>query len=471
MIKLTHIEIDAKAIFLLAMVVLITLGGGLLITKAPIGVVFTIIIAVTVGIVSFVNTEIALYILIISMLLGPQFIVGGPTPLPGRGRPFTLRMDDILLVIIGLSWFLKTAIRKELGLFTKTPLNGPITYYFVVCMISTLFGYMMGRVTGGLGITGFFFVLKYFEYFVVYFIAVNHLKEKKQIERFLFTMLAVSFIVCIIAIAQIPTTYRVSAPFEGPEGEPNTLGGYLVLMLSIVLGLWLTYGSKKQKFILGMLSFLIAITLAATLSRASWISLIPMVMTLLYFSRRKFPIIATLIIITLIASFMLPASIKERALFTFDQPKEKGQVTIGNVRLDTSTSDRIKQWKNILQIHFIKHPILGYGIRGGLVDAQYARVLAETGLLGLITFFILLFSIYMNALHTYRSTTDPLFSGLSLGYLAGFIAMVTHGIGTNTFIIVRIMEPFWFLTAMIIMIPEIETTASKEPLKTHTIAA
>jgi O-antigen ligase len=468
MIKFTHAEIDSKAILLLSMVVLITITGGLIITKASAGVALAVIAAVVIGIVSFINTEIALYILIASMLLGPQFIVGGPTPLPGRGRPFTMRMDDILLVIIGLSWFLKTAIRKELGLFTRTPLNGPITYYFFVCIISTLFGYMMGRVTG---ITGFFFVLKYFEYFVIYFIAVNHLKEKKQIERFLFTMLAVCFIVCIIAIAQIPTTYRVSAPFEGSEGEPNTFGGYLVLMLSIVLGLLLTYGSKKQKFILGMLSFLIAITLAATLSRASWISLIPMVMTLLYFSRRKLPIIVTLIIITLIASFMLPTSIKERALFTFDQPKEKGQVTIGNVRLDTSTSDRIKQWKNILQIHFIKHPILGYGIRGGLVDAQYARVLAETGLLGLITFLILLFFIYMNAFRAYRYTADPLFSGLSLGYLAGFFAMVIHGIGTNTFIIVRIMEPFWFLTAMIIMIPEIETAVSKEPFKIDTLAA
>jgi hypothetical protein len=50
----------------------------------------------------------------------------------------------------------------------------------------------------------------------------------------------------------------------------------------------------------------------------------------------------------------------------------------------------------------------------------------------------------------------PLFSGLSLGYLAGFTAMLTHSIGANSFIIVRIMEPFWFLTAMIIMIPTIE---------------
>jgi hypothetical protein len=34
--------------------------------------------------------------------------------------------------------------------------------------------------------------------------------------------------------------------------------------------------------------------------------------------------------------------------------------------------------------------------------------------------------------------------------------MLVHSIGTNIFVIVRIMEPFWFLTAIIIMIPTIE---------------
>ena len=465
MLKLTHAEIDSKAIFLLAMVVLITLGGGLLITKASTGLAFAVIAAVVIGILSFVNTEIALYILIVSMLLGPQFIFGESTPLPGRGRPLTLRMDDFLLVIVGLSWFLRTAIRKELGFFLKTPLNAPITYYFVICFISTLLGYLMGRVKG---ITGFFFVLKYFEYFIIYFIAVNHLKEKKQIERLLFTMLAVCFIVCIIAIYQIPTGGRVSAPFEGEGGEPNTLGGYLVLMLSIVLGLLLTYGSKKQKFFLGILSFCIAISLAATLSRASWISLVPMVMMLLYFSKRKLPIIVVLVIIVLISPFILPKSVTERAAFTFTQPKEAGQVTVGTTRLDTSTSGRFRSWKDALETDFYNQPILGYGITGyRFLDAQYPRVLAETGFLGLLSFLILLFSIYMNALHTYRSTADSLFSGLSIGYLAGFTAMLVHCIGTNTFIIVRIMEPFWFLTAMIIMIPTIQQHSQAVAEPTH----
>jgi O-antigen ligase len=461
--KQSHTEFDSKTLFLLLTVAALTLAGGIFIAKASTGFAVIVIITLIIAVVSFINPELALYILIISMLLGPQIDLGGTTS--ERGRGLTLRLDDFLLIIIGFSWFLKTAVRKELGLFLKTPLNKPIAYYFIACLVSTLFGFMAGRVKG---VNGFFFVLKYFEYFIIYFMAVNHIKEKKNIERFLFTMLAVCCIVCIVAIYQIPAGGRVTAPFEGPEGEPNTLGGYLVLMLSIVLGLLLTYGSTKQKFLLGLLSLLIVISLSATHSRSSWIALIPMIMMLLYFSEKKKAIILTLIILAMMSPFILPQSVKERARFTFTQPKETGQITFGNIRIDTSTSARLNSWKNVLERDFIKNPLLGYGVTGySFLDTQYVRVLAETGVIGLIIFLILIYSIFLNSVHAFRSTTDPLLGGLSLGYLAGFAAMLIHSIGANTFIIVRIMEPFWFLTAMIIMIPTIQQHSQAVAEPTH----
>ena len=453
-------NIDPKAVFLVLIIAGITFLGAIFITKVSTDVAFLTITALIIIVASFLSAEVALYMLLISMLLSPEFIVGG---LGGggtaAGRGATLRFDDILLVIVGFSWFLKTAIRKELGLFLRTPLNRPIAYYFLFCIIATLFGFMMGRVNG---LTGFFFVLKYFEYFIVYFMVVNQLKDRRQIERFVTVMLIVCLVVCLVSIAQIPGGGRVSAPFEGEVGEPNTLGGYLVLMLSITLGLLLTYGAKRQKGLFAALAFLIVISLAATLSRSSWLALVPMLITLIYFSRRKLVIVVSLIAVIVISPLVLPHAVKERALFTFTQPRERGQIEIGGARIDTSTSARLNSWKIILTKDFITHPVLGYGITGySFLDAQYPRVLVETGIFGFISFMWLLVAVFKNALYTYRNTSNPLFSGLSLGYLAGFIAMLVHAIGANTFIIVRIMEPFWFLTAIIIMIPEIEAEESK----------
>ncbi|MCG2753983.1 MAG: hypothetical protein L6247_00175, partial [Desulfobacteraceae bacterium] len=186
MIRSNNVGIDSRTLFLLLIIAGVTFLGGIFITKVSTGVAFFTIAAVIIFVVSFLSAEVALYVLIFSMLLSPEFIVGDLLGKSTGGRGITLRFDDILLVIIGFSWFLKTAIKKELGLFKKTPLNRPIAYYFVICLIATLFGFMMGRV---MGLTGFFFVLKYFEYFIVYFMVVNHLREKRQIERFVAVML------------------------------------------------------------------------------------------------------------------------------------------------------------------------------------------------------------------------------------------------------------------------------------------
>ncbi|MBW2332126.1 MAG: O-antigen ligase family protein [Deltaproteobacteria bacterium] len=454
-----NIRIDSKSIFLLLIIIGITFLGGIFVTKVSAVVAVLLFAALIIVIASFLSAEIALYMLIFSMLLSPEFTVGAIGGKAALGRGVTLRFDDILLVIIGFSWFLKTAIRKELGLFLRTPLNRPIAYYVMVCLVATLFGLIMGRVKG---LTGFFFVLKYFEYFIVYFMVVNHLRDKKQVERFVMTMLIVCLIVCLVAIYQMPAGGRVSAPFEGEVGEPNTLGGYLIFMLSITLGLLLTYGSKKQKGLFAALTVFILISLLATLSRSSWLALGPMFIALIYFSKKRMVIIVPLILITVLFPFILPSNVKKRALFTFTQPRERGQIKVGGLRVDTSTSARLNSWKNVLIKDFIRHPILGYGVTGySFLDAQYPRVLAETGLVGFVFFVWLLVVVFRNALYSYRNTADPLFSGISLGYLAGFIAMLVHAIGANTFIIVRIMEPFWFLTAIIIMIPTIEADELK----------
>ena len=47
--------------------------------------------------------------------------------------------------------------------------------------------------------------------------------------------------------------------------------------------------------------------------------------------------------------------------------------------------------------------------------------------------------------------------------MAGYVGLLFHAIGTNTFIIVRIMEPFWFFAGIIAVLPEIERQHKTQP--------
>jgi hypothetical protein len=451
---------DNKAILLFSGVLLIALFLSFGITYVKPTIALAVLGGISIFIISFVSTEAALYILIFSMLLGPEFIVGQIGGKTAMERGITLRLDDFILVLIGFSWFAKSAIYKELGLFLKTPLNKPIFYYIATIALSTAFGIMFGRVQIK---TGFFFVLKYIEYFIVYFMVVNNIRDRKQTRYWVMAILFTCAVVSIIGIYQIPAGERVTAPFEGEIGEPNTLAGYLLLILSIVAGLTLTMESRRNKIFLGVLTLLIIIPFLATQSRGSYLATVPMCFTLLIFSEKRAGIAILMAILIILGPFLIPSFVKQRVIYTYTQPTEAGQIKVGGINLDTSTSARLYAWKNVITKHWVKHPVLGYGVGGHVFfDAQYPRVLAETGILGMAAFLWLIYSVVTNIVETYRKAKDRFYRGLTLGFLAGLIAMLTHAISANTFIIVRIMEPFWFLAGIVIMLPVIEMREQQE---------
>ena len=51
---------------------------------------------------------------------------------------------------------------------------------------------------------------------------------------------------------------------------------------------------------------------------------------------------------------------------------------------------------------------------------------------------------------------DGLYKGLALGYIAGYVGLLFHALTANTFIILRIMEPFWFVTGLIVSLEAVK---------------
>ncbi|MDB9822741.1 O-antigen ligase family protein [Deltaproteobacteria bacterium] len=436
----------------LILLLFVLLSLGILIPMLSTTSTIALVIGLIIFLASFASTEIALYILIFSMLLSPEFIVGA-TEGASLGRGVTVRFDDFILIIIGFSWLAKMSIHKELGLFLRTPLNKPIAYYILICLVSTLLGALFGRVQL---MTGIFFVLKYFEYVIIYFMVTNLLETRRQARYYLWAMLITCAIVSVIGISQIPLGGRVTAPFEGASGEPNTFGGYLVFMISITFGLFLTSPSFRNQLIYSSLIVLFAIPLFYTQSRSSYLAVIPSLLTFLYLSEKRKWVIAAIALIALSLPYITPDIAKKRISYTFTQGQDRMDVVeIGGVKLDTSTSARLTSWKAAAR-DWNKHPLFGYGVTGyRFVDAQYVRVITETGFLGLVSFLFLLTTVTKRTYGIFRSAADHFEEGLVIGFLAGFMGLMFHAIGANTFIIVRIMEPFWFMTALVISLPQL----------------
>ena len=150
---------------------------------------------------------------------------------------------------------------------------------------------------------------------------------------------------------------------------------------------------------------------------------------------------------------VFPQAIRDRVAFTFTQAPTAGQVTVLGQRLDTSTSARLRSFQEALEA-FYQEPLLGYGVTGwSFIDAQYFRTLIETGLVGLMAFLFLLYRLFRLGLDRFRYSGGNSFSrGLAIGFLGGLVCLLFHAIGSNTFIIVRIMQPFWLVTGLVFML-------------------
>jgi O-antigen ligase len=286
----------------------------------------------------------------------------------------------------------------------------------------------------------------------------NNIQTRDQIKRFCGAMILTALIVALVAISQIPSGERISAPFEGERGEPNTLGGYLLFVSCIIAGIALEMDRDKISSYLWALVGLFTVPFLFTLSRGSYLAapFCYIAMGFLHKAKRM-RMLFFLVIIGALGIVAMPSTVRERVFYTFNQKfTQQERLEVGGVRLDTSTTERLRSWENVFR-DITKSPIWGFGVTGyGFLDAQYPRVLIETGLLGIVLFGALIYSVFKLGFRVRRESKDLMYRGLANGLIAGLVGLLFHGLSTNTFVIVRIMEPFWLVVGLVVCSEQIE---------------
>jgi hypothetical protein len=270
-------------------------------------------------------------------------------------------------------------------------------------------------------------------------------------------------IIAFIAFLQIPTGARVTAPFEGETGEPNTLGGYLVLVLALALGLLSEANGTRARVAIGGLALFLLIPIAYTMSRTSWLALIAMLVTVVLVSRRRLFFLGLASAGMIFLLLAMPDQISERLAFTVTERAHTTSVEVFGMVLEPSASARLVAWIDLAQ-DITKHPLLGHGVTGyTFLDAQYPRTILETGLLGFAALMWIIWRVFRTARTLYDTSEDPIERALGLGLVAGLAGVIVHGLGANTFIIVRIMEPFWLLVGLAVVSLLLEEEEEETP--------
>ncbi len=338
----------------------------------------------------------------------------------------------------------------------NTPLNIPIIVFSIICIFSSLSSPFWEESLPN-------FLTKTLEWFIVYFLVIEGVTERKHI-YLIFGVFTVTFLATVLdSLVQYYLTYkdvflgrmiepgaRATAGFKAPNG----LGAYLTGVIPIVFA-WIFKKNEglRYRLLLALLFFLAIWSLAVTFSREAWSTVFLGIMffvLLLVFPkrpRRLFFVFGILLI-----------SLALCALLGFILTSDRNDPSF---RYDTIFW-RLHIWKDTFRM-IEDSPVFGHGINtfmqmfeayrtdaGGsptYAHNSYLQLMAETGIIGLVSFLWILGSLFRwlsSHVSRYGIKSDDLILP-ALGVWAGIVAFLLQSFFDNQFYSLQLSVYLWFL--------------------------
>jgi O-antigen ligase len=377
------------------------------------------------------STFFGVLLLLVMMLFSPEVRVASG---------LILRGEELLLPVL----LVAIAARMLLPQFRRTfrigRLGIPLIAIVLVNAIASLHGIGRGYVEPFESLS---WNLKACEFFLIYLLAVNAVEDPRDIADYLNLIILVLVGIVGYAYLQIPgtevhTLRRLTAPFEG-NPEPTTLGGYLTLILGIVIAMALHAEKVRSRVLWWGLSLFVLVPIVFTLSRTTYVSCLVMILAL-GIAARRMSILVGLGMFVVLSPLLLPDKVIARVLMTFSGG--------GAMGLDSSSMERINVWAKAWDSLKV-HPFLGSGLPSSIIDSQFVRTIVESGLVGLCALVAMLVACVRMGVRLKVAASDPLHKGLAIGYVAGTVSLVLHAFAATTFWITRIVEPFMFISGIV----------------------
>jgi len=358
------------------------------------------------------------------------------------GMHWSLSIDGIIggiFIFCGVIYLFK---KKEIRIW-ELPGIKPFFIFLLICLISLF--YSLDKVLG------LRYFIRYLNYFLIYILGVNILDTKEKNYKMIIAIFLSSFIPLSIGLFQFialkenywhPYLNRIYATTY----NPNQYAYYLNIILLFAFTMYLYTDSWRNKIYLFLLTIPTLISLILTYSRTGWISVIFGLSTFFLLSKGKdrykiFLLIFLLLII--IGSTYLGIT----TIYRVTTLLSPGLETLGG---------RINLWIINFKV-FLKNPLIGYGIGSWNIFSQketgtlfppdnwYICLMVETGFFGLITFLLIIFSLYRFFLKKYRVDINIKKKILSLGVFALIITTLVSQIGFDLPLIDNVFVYFWFI--------------------------
>ncbi|MGP8160573.1 MAG: O-antigen ligase family protein [Candidatus Dormibacteria bacterium] len=234
------------------------------------------------------------------------------------------------------------------------------------------------------------------------------------------------------------------ARFEGTFSQPNPFAIYLTMLIVMGVAIF-PHLSRRNKFLMSALLFGCVIALYSTFTRSAWLAAIAAVILVAVLGRRRL-LIGGLVIGAVVALAAVP-TIAERFA-------DLGASTSPNGYATNSLVWRFDYWDEVIPLA-ARDPVTGIGLGMSSFETVQAkephndplRAYVETGIVGLLAYFLLLTSMGLVARQSMRYTKRRPRSyerSIAIGFVACVIAFVVLSLVSNVITQVVVL---WYYVA------------------------
>ncbi|MFC1631064.1 O-antigen ligase family protein [Candidatus Omnitrophota bacterium] len=383
--------------------------------------------------------------------------------------PFSIALIEISASVIILAWILKRIFSPrvikanfigQIKKFNPVPsyLNIPILVFILANLFSVIFSSNFALSLRNFG-------SKTMEYILLYFIAVEFLRDKRILKNAIIALLVSALMISLDCVFQYffgfdllrnrsLEAHRVTASFV----MPGDLAGYLGVILCLILSLSFLKIRTGWRIFLRAESIFLLLLLMATLARGAWLGFIIGLCFLTMLENRK------ILYITVIFFFILSLAMRYFIKTPHDVFSHlRSMIELG----DFSSLDRKAVWTAALAM-IQDRPLFGHGLstfmgnfaayaqdypllKYGIIPYAhncYLQIAAETGLVGLVSFLLLIWTFLIHTIGSLFRIKNKFEHTVLSGVSAGIIVTLVHSFVDTNLYSLQLSVLFWLMLAV-----------------------
>ena len=398
--------------------------------------------------------------------------------MPGLGFDMFLPTEPLLFGLL-LIFILKLIYERG---FDKQILIHPVS----LAVFFNFFWIFFTALTSTMPVVSFKFLLSRIWFVaILYFLTAKMFSDGKNIEKYIWVYV-ISLVIVIFYTLNRHLGYGiwnkevanfVCNPFyKDHTSYGAALAMYIPFLIMFSFG---GFVERKTRIISLIVMGILIIGFILSYTRAAWLSFI---IAGLVFGVVKLKIRFKPLFLTFISLLILFLLFQNKIFMSLEHNSKQSSAdfkthisSMANITSDASNLERINRWSCAIRM-FEDKPVFGFGpgtymfkygpyqlnenrtiistnsADGGNAHSEYLGPLSESGVLGLLTFLLIVGTVIYTAVQTYMRVNDKRLKSIVLAALVGLVTYYIHGFLNNFLDTDKLSVPFWGFTAMIVAI-------------------